>query len=157
MRSFSWSHHGESRSIKTQWRSCALNGCSHSLNGVHAHSMVFRGCSYSLIGIYVHSMGVQGLFTITQRRPCALSSVHSVQYSLKGIQPVQILEGPMNTFSNIWSALRPYIIALNFCWMLSNISFLWHGQTRGVIKGGLGVCQWNWQQNIRKYCENLEN
>ena len=30
--SFSWSHHGKSHSIMTQWHSHALNGRSHSLN-----------------------------------------------------------------------------------------------------------------------------
>ena len=55
MRSFSLSHHGELHSIMTQWHSCALNGCSHSLSGIHLHSMVFRGCFHSLIGIHAHS------------------------------------------------------------------------------------------------------
>jgi hypothetical protein len=61
MRSFSWSHHGESRSIMTQWHSCTLNGCSYSLNGIHAHSM-----------------GVQGLFLLTHECSCALTSVQEV-------------------------------------------------------------------------------
>ena len=76
--SFSCSHHCESCSILTRWHLCALNGCSHLLNGIHVHSMVFRGCSHSLIGIHVHSMGVQGLFTITQRLSHALNSVQGV-------------------------------------------------------------------------------
>jgi hypothetical protein len=70
-----WSHHSESHSIMTQWCPCALNGCSHSLNGIHVHSMVFRGYSHSLIGIHAHSMGIQGLLTITQRCSHALNSV----------------------------------------------------------------------------------
>ena len=57
MRSFSWSHHGESHSIITQWHSCTLNGCSCSLNCIHAHSI-----------------GVQGLFPHTQWHSCALNA-----------------------------------------------------------------------------------
>jgi len=99
MRSFSWSHHGESCSIMTQWWSCPLIGCSHSLNGVHVHSMgvqgvfnthslafmctqwVFRGCSHSLIGVHEHSIAVQGVFNthllgFTRTHKCS----GSVQY-----------------------------------------------------------------------------
>jgi hypothetical protein len=86
MRSFSWSHHGESLSIMTQWRSCSLIGCSHSLNDGHAHSMgvqgpfplthwcscALNGCSgavpYSLIGIHTHSQAFRGCSILTQRR-----------------------------------------------------------------------------------------
>jgi hypothetical protein len=60
-------------------------------------------------------MGVQGLlnthslaFTLTQYRS------GGVQYSLKGVQLVQTLEGPMNMFSNMPSTLRPYKFGLNF-------------------------------------------
>jgi hypothetical protein len=56
-----WSHHGESRSIMTQWRSCTLIGCSHLLSGSH-----------------VHSMGVQGLFPLTHWRSHALTSIQEV-------------------------------------------------------------------------------
>jgi hypothetical protein len=115
MRSFSWSHHGESPSIMTQWQSCALIGCSHSLIGIHAHSL-----------------GVQGLFSLTHWRSCtfngcsgavlthsmAFTSTHKcsggVQYSLKGVQPVHILKGPIDMFSNMRSTLRPYKFDLNF-------------------------------------------
>ncbi len=49
MRSFSWSHHGESHSIITQRQSYTLNGCSggvqYSLIGIHMHLQVFRQCS----------------------------------------------------------------------------------------------------------------
>jgi hypothetical protein len=61
MRSFSWSHHGELHSIMTQWRPCALIGCSHSLNGIHAHSM-----------------GVQGLFPLTHWHSRTLTSIQGV-------------------------------------------------------------------------------
>ena len=61
MRTFSWSHHGESHSIMTQRRSCTLNGCSRSLNGIHAHSM-----------------GVQGLFPLTHWHSRALTSIQEV-------------------------------------------------------------------------------
>ena len=85
MRSFSWSHHGESHSIMTQWQSCALIRCSHSLNVSHAHSMDVQGlfplthchsctlnvCSgavqYSLIGVHVHSKVFRGCSILTQR------------------------------------------------------------------------------------------
>jgi hypothetical protein len=46
MRSFSWSHYGESHSIMNQWHSCALNGWPHSLKGVHAHSMMLFPLTY---------------------------------------------------------------------------------------------------------------
>ena len=112
--SHSWSHHGESCSIMTQWRSCTLIG-SHSLSGIHAHSI-----------------GVQGLFPLTHWHSCARNGcsgavlTHSlafmcthkcsggVQYSLKGVQPVQIFKGPIDMFSNMQSTLRPYKSALNF-------------------------------------------
>ena len=69
MRSFSWSHQGESHSIMTQWWSCALIRCSHSLNGGH-----------------VHSMNVQGLFPLTHWSSCALNGCsRSVQCSLTGV------------------------------------------------------------------------
>ena len=55
MRSFSWSHHAESHSIMTQWCLCTLIGCSHSLIGIHAHSMAVQRlfplthwCSFTL-------------------------------------------------------------------------------------------------------------
>jgi hypothetical protein len=83
MRSFSWSHNGELRSIVTQWHSCTLNGCSHSLNGVLAHQWVFRGCSHSLIGVHMHSQ----VF-----RRCSIR-----------VQPVNVPEGPMNMFSHLQS------------------------------------------------------
>ena len=87
MRFFSWSHHGELHSIMTQCHSCALNGCSHSLNGIRAHSMgvqglfplihchscALNGCSHSLNGIDANSIGVQGLFQLTHWRSCALN------------------------------------------------------------------------------------
>ena len=97
MRSFSWSHHSESHliTIMTQWQSCALNGCPGALP---THSLVFmalNGCSggvqYSLIGIHVYSQAFR-----------------VVQYSLKRIQPVQTLEGPIDMFSNMLNTLMPY-------------------------------------------------
>ena len=112
MRSFAWSHLGELHSIMTQWRSCTLNGCSHTLNCVHAHSM-----------------GVQGLFPLTKWLSCTLNGCSgAVQYSRIGIhvhsqvfrrcsirvQPVHVPEGPMNMFSNLRSMQRPYKLALNF-------------------------------------------
>ena len=61
MRILSWSHRGELHSIMTQWRSCALIGCPHSLNGIHTHSM-----------------GAQGLFPLTHWRSRALTSIQGV-------------------------------------------------------------------------------
>ena len=69
MRTFLWLHHSESRSIMTQRRSYTLIGCSHSLNGGHAHSM-----------------GVQGLLPLTHWHSCALNECSGgVKYSLIGI------------------------------------------------------------------------
>ena len=66
MRSFSWPHHVELHSIITQWWSCALIGCSHSLNGGHSHSL-----------------GVQGLFPLTHWHSCTFNGCSGgVQYSL---------------------------------------------------------------------------
>jgi hypothetical protein len=105
MRTFSWSHHRESCSIMTQWHSCKLNGCSHSLIGVHVHPMgvqgvinthslafirtqwVFRGCSHSLIGMHAN---------LEVFRKCSAR-----------VQPVHLPEGPMNMFSNLQSMQRP--------------------------------------------------
>ena len=139
IRTFSWSHHVESCSIMTQWYSCALNGCSHSLNGIHAHSMgvqgvfntdslafmctqwVFRGCSRSLNGVHTHSQ----VF-----RKCS-----------KRVQPVHVNEGPMNMFSNLQTQ-RPYKLALNFHCM----PFLWlrqairHGITLEYMIGRWSQC-----------------
>ena len=61
MRSFSWSHHGESHSIMTQWHLCTINGCSgavptHSLAFMHTQ-WVFRGCS---ILTHWHSCALNG-------------------------------------------------------------------------------------------------
>ena len=92
MSSFSWSHHSESCSIMTQWWLCVLIGCSHSLNGAHAHSMdaqglfllthwcscTLNGCSeavqYSLIGIHMHSQAFRGYSILTQRHSAGLST-----------------------------------------------------------------------------------
>jgi hypothetical protein len=52
MRSFSWSYHCELHSIMTQ------SICVHTHWMAVMHTQwVFRGCSHSLIGIHVHSMG----------------------------------------------------------------------------------------------------
>jgi hypothetical protein len=108
MRSFSWSHHGELHSIMTQWCSCTLNGCSHSLNCIHGHSM-----------------GVKGLFPLTHWCSWALNGcsgavpTHSLAFmrthSSIHVQPANVLEGPMHMFSNLQSTQRPYKLALNFC------------------------------------------
>jgi hypothetical protein len=116
LRSFSWSHHRKLHSIMAQWQLCALIGCSNSLNGgqvhsmgvqghsilTHWHSCACSGCSgavqYSLIGSHSHSQAIS-----------------CVQYSLKGIQLVQALEGSIDMFSNMQSTLRLYKFGLNFC------------------------------------------
>jgi hypothetical protein len=96
MRSFSWSHHSKSRSIMTQWQSCALIGCSHSPNGSQHTQWVFRGCSHSLIGVHAHSMGVQGVFNA---HSLSLTCIHKLSggcsISLKGVQLILTLEGPI--------------------------------------------------------------
>jgi len=67
----------------TQWWSCALIGCSLSLNGIcvhsmgvhelfplnHWHSCALNGCSgaQSLEGIQVHSQAFRGCSMLTQR------------------------------------------------------------------------------------------
>ena len=102
-----------------------LNGShAHSL-GVNTHSIaiihthwVFRDCSHSLIGLHAHSMGVQGVFNthsfvFKRTHKCS----EGVQYSLKDVQPVQTLEGPIDMFSNMQIILRPYKFCLNFHWM----------------------------------------
>ena len=61
MRSFSWSHYSELCSIMTQWHSCVLSRCSHSLNGIHPQSM-----------------GSQGLFPLTHWHSRALASIQEV-------------------------------------------------------------------------------
>jgi hypothetical protein len=72
---FLWSHHDESHSIMTQWCSCALNRCSHSLNCIHAHSMGVQGLFLLTHWHSCYSMGVQGLFALTHWHSCALTSV----------------------------------------------------------------------------------
>jgi hypothetical protein len=123
MRPFLWSHHGNLHSTMTQSRSCALNGRSHSLNGVHAYSMsvqgvfnthslasmrtqwMFRGCSHSLIGIHVHSMGVQGLFPLTHWHSRTLTSIQEVFNMCSACSSTW---SPTNMFSNLRSMQRPY-------------------------------------------------
>jgi hypothetical protein len=100
MRTFSWSHHGESCSIMTQWRSCALIGHSHSLNGSHAYSMgvqglflltwwscTLNGCSgavqYSLIEIHVNSQAFRGCSILTQRRSASSNTWKPNRYLFK--------------------------------------------------------------------------
>ena len=123
MRTFSWSHHVELHTIMTQRWSCALNGCSHSLNDIHVHTLgvqgvfnthslafmhtkwVFRGCS-------AHSLA----FMCTQWvfRGCSPSLIgghlHSQLFRKCSIciQLVHVPEGPMNMFSNLQSAQRSY-------------------------------------------------
>jgi hypothetical protein len=56
-------------------------------------------------------MGVQGLFL-------SLIGVHAHSQVFRKcsthVQPVQVTEGPMNMFSNLQCAQRPYILALSF-------------------------------------------
>ena len=132
MRTFSWSHHGESRSITTQWHSCALHGGS---GAVYTHSMAFMHIQW----------GFRGCSILTHWRSCTLNgcsgavSTHSLAFmhtqwvfsscshSLNGahvhsqvfrkcsihVQPVHVPESPMNMFSNLRTQ-RPYKLALNF-------------------------------------------
>ena len=106
---------------------------------VHTHSMAFtctQWCS-GVVNTQMHSRTlnvVQGLFN-THSKAFTSTLYHSggVQYSLKGIQPVQILKSLMNMFSNMQSMLRPYKFALNFHWMLFNLPFLGICQKKSEI------------------------
>ena len=131
MGTISWSHHGELRSIMTQWHSCVLKGCSHSLYGIHAHSM-----------------GVQGLFLLTHWHSHALTSVQEV-FNIC-VQPNHVPEGPMNMFWNLQTQ-RPYKLALNFCWM----PFLWLCQARRhhvTLEYMIG--RWSWCPPMRLATKN---
>jgi hypothetical protein len=131
MRSFSWSHHGESRSIITQWHSCALNWCSHSLNCIHANSKVFRGCSIlthwcscTLNGcsgaVPTHSLGFMRTQWVFRGCSHSLIGIHLHSQVFRKcsihVQPVHVPDGPMNMFSNLQTQ-GPYKLALNFHWM----------------------------------------
>ena len=105
----------------THWHSCALNGC---LGGVPTHSLVFT-CTHK------HSEGVQ--------------------YSIRGVQPVQILKGPIDMFSNMGSTLRPYKFALNFHWM----PFLQLCQTKRLdVRLEYMIGRWSWCLPMRLATKN---
>jgi hypothetical protein len=97
----------------TQWRSCTLTACS---GAVPTHSLAFMSTQWSSGAVPAHSLA----FTCTHKH------TGGVQYSLKGVQPVHILKGPLDMFSNMQSTLKTYKFALNFHWM----PFLWLCQTR---------------------------
>jgi hypothetical protein len=129
MRTFSWSHHGESHSIMSQWHSCTLTSVqTHSLVVMctqwvsrscsmlsHWRSCTLNGCSGAVPTHSLPFMHTKWVF-----RGCSHSliavHVHS-QVSTKCstcVQPVNVSEGPMNMVSNLRSTQRPYKLALNF-------------------------------------------
>jgi hypothetical protein len=137
----------------SQWHPRTLNGCSHSLNGIHAPSMVFRGCSHSLIGIRAYLMCVQGLFTITQMCSCALNSI-------QGVFNTHLMAFSLFTYQRRNGYVFKHVKhakALSISVECSS-TFLFFGfskQEEGEIMtshlsrwlvGGLGVSQWDWQQ-----------
>ena len=141
---------------KTTYQSCIQVRCHVTLLG-EAEEMafmytqwMFRGCSHSLIGVHVHSMVVQGVFnTHSLAFMCTHKCSGGVQYVFS---LVVCLKAQWICFQICKACKRPYKLALNFC--LNAISLAlpskktWR-HTSWLI-GGLGVHQWDWQQKIRK-------
>ena len=135
----------------TQRWSCALNGCSHPLNGSHVHN----GCSG---GVPTHSL----VFMHTQQvfRGCSIL----IHWHSRALTSVQEVFNMCSAYSCTW---RPNEYVFKFTkWAKGRITLLsisiwmtislalpskktW-GYTSWLV-GGLGVHQWDWQQKIRKY------
>ena len=97
-------------SILTQRHSCALKcvqgvftQCSHSLKGIHVHSITFRGCLHSLKGLHGHSIAFRGC---TQRHSCALNQCS------RGVQLYSVLTQGGKPSKAQWMC-RPYRFSLD--------------------------------------------
>jgi hypothetical protein len=124
--------------MHTQW---VFRDCSHSLNGVHAHSMGVQGV------FNIHSLA----FTCTHKHSGGVQYVFSLFKYLKAqwicFQIYEACRGPINLLS--------VSIEFHFFGFAKQEDATSHLNT--WLVGGLGVDQWDWQQKIRKYCKKLEN
>ena len=133
--------------------SYSLNGCSHSLNGIHVHSMGalthWHSCALNRCSgaVPTHSL----VFTCTHKHSGGVQYMFSLFMYLKAqwicFQMCEARKGPINLLS--------ISIECYFFGFAKQEDMMSHLNT--WLAGSLGVCQWDWQQKIWKYCNNLEN